>query len=1106
MNNIIISIIVVVFGLSIIIKNRYIGIAIIMLGISIFFHNSNSKNNKLTFKNNELFITNNDVEHFITGKFDNLDDSKLITGCNESKQWQINFDEKITNDLKNVCPMYTDCKKIGSTVSCKDAKISNNQKILDCSKKYEFLNFMQVQWKDFCKKNPNKCKCIDLNDIKQKKSMIENIKKWVDSLNDIQLAAWKEYLIDNLKIRFVKRKYINKNTHKHENLNDLIEHLKIFDEEIYRIVKQNIGINKQAIMNVIDKLVKTRDDLLLKKTDMSQDKYIRLNLTLQLLDAIVENYEQLKFDNNKKFIPENKCQEIQANPSVGLIKNDLNSLTKINGSCPENFYMKGFRYEKDWSSPKEMKQVLTCCPIKNTETCVSTPGKISKNINKYDITDMSQLGGSCPKYHYIKGINYKLTPSDFNNDDIISIITSNRKYLYFEPVVTKPHYERVCKKIPGGVQSMTYPIHPIEIKNPDGTITKTSQVHAHPATLPVDIEDCSQHLIGEFSTPESGSVTGKNDSFEREYVNDVIKEYIRDPLANEILYVVKQNDEYGFRTKDNFYLSADPSTYDSRVKLTKTVSISCVDRYLTSVNNNLTCNTTDLSLNQQFTIVTKDFSYVAIKNNNNMFLGFDLSNPLKTTHRNIEFSYYKCKFNSNYIKNENSFIIDSDRNQGYVNIFQPTDNNKKIFMTRLPSGEIVFTESFEVRCNDKSNWSLNTWRSLDCNYFATDTQYYACKRRDLDTMFNQDGTFAKKNAWSGWGSAKGGAFSNGSDVNASTECCACGGGIDNMSQSFKIAELDLEKKKNIITATSATLGPQQRFSLEKQGDGTFAIKSGGKYLTFDPSNNVITYQASEIGTNEKFIIKKKLELQQNNICCRAIRGDEKCTTINGEWTKGLIKNNLYSLDKLQATCPENTYLKELNYETNNDKTELRQVLKCCNTDLKDNENVTWDQLKANPNMEIQKNTEIPLEEQVNSLLDKKLKNKFCHSHHFISSDPDDKLHSNVKPDNTCKLDSQYLPDLSKDQEKDENDLEILIMNQNKCSFDDKTGCWLNDNTFLTNGQKILFYLVLLRVKNIKYDLDYNNLVKMFNKPIEFDRSYDTNLLDPDSVATKKTLN
>ena len=56
--------------------------------------------------------------------------------------------------------------------------------------------------------------------------------------------------------------------------------------------------------------------------------------------------------------------------------------------------------------------------------------------------------------------------------------------------------------------------------------------------------------------------------------------------------------------------------------------------------------------------------------------------------------------------------------------------------------------------------------------------------------------------------------------------------------------------------------------------------------------------------------------------------------------------------------------------------------------------------------------------------------------------------------------------MSKNKNNENNELEIYVQRHKQ---------WLSDNTFLTKGQKLLFYLILLRIKNIDAKLDYKNL-------------------------------
>ena len=128
-------------------------------------------------------------------------------------------------------------------------------------------------------------------------------------------------------------------------------------------------------------------------------------------------------------------------------------------------------------------------------------------------------------------------------------------------------------------------------------------------------------------------------------------------------------------------------------------------------------------------------------------------------------------------------------------------------------------------------------------------------------------------------------------------------------------------------------------------------------------------------------------------------------------------------------------------------------MNCCRTDIPDNRNATWDQIMNNtaPPYEPE-----PIESEVDELVRQELKSKFCHTHTYSKKDEKDVLHYNKQPDSQCSVNTKYLPDLSKNQDNDINDLEIFIESQDH---------YLSENIFLTKGQKLLFYMILLKVYN-----------------------------------------
>ena len=272
------------------------------------------------------------------------------------------------------------------------------------------------------------------------------------------------------------------------------------------------------------------------------------------------------------------------------------------------------------------------------------------------------------------------------------------------------------------------------------------------------------------------------------------------------------------------------------------------------------------------------------------------------------------------------------------------------------------------------------------------------------------------------------------------------------------------QKMKYVSAHVNTIGEKQLFEIDDLGGKKYAIKCYDDSYISSKEDGRLVFGSKKVGTNEIFTIyKKDKEMIQKRTCCQAIR-NEQCKKIYGPASQGVNKKNMLTLDRIDGECPKDHYLKGIEYEKDpSDDTQLRQVLTCCKTDIRENRDITWEKLIKNDTLGEYKPE--PIEAEIKELLTKKIKNKFCHHHHYMPEDDKDLLHFNLKGKN-CSFINKYPADLSRNQNDKLNEIEIYVQRHNH---------WLSDNTFLTKGQKLLFYLILLRIKNIDAKLDYDKL-------------------------------
>lgn len=1154
--------------------------ALIILELSI------KKKNKLSYNGNLVLNLNNNVESFITGK----SDGTTLDNCDTDKTWIIDYDK--SEALRKICPLYKNCEKRGNDVFCDGKKINNFQeKILECTQNYDLLNFVQNQWRNYCSNNKDHCLCLDLKNNDQKKNYVDNLKKWVDNLTTGQLQSWKEYLIDKLDLKFKKRTYLETKAHEHKNIQELIFHLKNLDNKVYLIVKENIGIDEDSIKSIYNKLIKTRSISMEKNEDQSSDNMIRVNLTLQILESILENYEQLVFDKNERFLPENKCKEIVSPVSKTLVKDDLLSITELDGECPKNHYLKGIRFEKDMNRNKpQLKKISSCCVTKNESECKTVNGNISDKLQRYNILDISQLSGKCPDNHYLKSINFKKEVTEIKNNDVVSIIANNEKYLHFNPMIYNKEYEKVCdKKKKWIVDRQTH--------KRCYTISGSKYCYdwKHPHWKQIEKLDCNNVFQGEYSTADSGKVYTKNKRYFETYINDRLQKSNKEPLNSEKLIIeIKPNNKIAFKTTENYYLSADPNSRDSEVKKPSQITIKSENKFMSSQDNgNINWNSDQDGEKEKFTFVNINHKDIAIKNKDNRFLTITKDKLVETKDIYVGNSYTNTKnitlYKPGYVPNlipinpeyrrygdrfeikveQNKLIVKrTDANIGWgqplkirlylyeynasfssstinqnqiFNIYSYNDKtyliHKNLKLTRrensakfLPSALITnkgwlsnyyyYNQSNrlpdittlknrnsnlervdnELYFRNNSSWKLRT----NYNFASHHITYYKAETTGLynfklvsddgskllidgETIINNDGLhgmvskFGYKNLsankiykmevifFQKYGGS--GLICQYKLPNTYFYKKFMGDLIPNNSQFLEI--VDLEPPANntpIITAHSDVIGEKQLFELVKEeplNEDIYSIKAyNGKYLKLN-TDNTITFNSNLVADQEKFRIIKKTEIRQINQCCRAIK-NEQCQVVYGPYTDGLDKDNILSLNKLDGQCPKNTYLKGLEIEQSSDNKELRYKMNCCRTDIPDNKNATWEQIinKTAPEYVPE-----PIESEIDELIRKDLKQKFCHTHTYIPDDKSDIVHHNKTTVDGCPINTDFNPDLTKNQDDEINNLEVFIESKNH---------YLNENMFLSKGQKLLFYLILLKIKNIKHEIDYKNIYKFLD--------------------------
>ena len=102
---------------------------------------------------------------------------------------------------------------------------------------------------------------------------------------------------------------------------------KYLEELGFKVIHEKINFfDNNSIKLVYDKLVKTRENIINTNQDTSHHNVIRLNITLQLIESILDNYEQLLLDfknDLKKFINHfklNSCDNVSTSPYISAAR------------------------------------------------------------------------------------------------------------------------------------------------------------------------------------------------------------------------------------------------------------------------------------------------------------------------------------------------------------------------------------------------------------------------------------------------------------------------------------------------------------------------------------------------------------------------------------------------------------------------------------------------------------------------------------------------------------------------------------------------------------------------------------------------------------------
>jgi len=931
-------------------------------------------------------------------------DKLMISKDDIGKTWTLDYD-KLSEVIKNSCHNLKDCNKINGEIICKkngkDFKV--NDEIYTKCTTTDLVSIINNEWKTI----PNrKILLLDITKPEDFKVLVNNLQKWVNNANKTQLKVWKSIFIDQFKIKLKTRNTIAYKSHSHTKLNELIEHLKLLDLTTYNRVKSNIGYSEEKIKDIKDKLVDINTKRQRNKTHHDETG-IRIKLILQIINAILKNYKQIFYDKNTTFYDTDKCRDIHQPDTINLQDNNIYDLSKINGSCPDNYYLSGTRFEQGWqykTSNKQVHQINTCCPLKRKEkNCKLVNGEV---IGKSEIGDTSNILDNivkikpvlCPPYKYAKSINYKVGLSGLldNTDVAIRCGSKYNKYLKFSN-----------------------------------------------------------------STMSLGSIDGS-------------------PSADEIFNISKVgNDE------NNTYYSIKHIKEDKYIVINR------------EVNGNHLVDINDTKCNTDGTINTAGFCHLfQFKKSPIRSDYYEIYSYSKSLDNNPKYLYWSdTKINPNKVYNGIDNVYDNKFETGFkqwwsVNVIS---TYSRIIVSGAWMREgLDNTESCEIKLEIIDNTKTSSNILYDKLYLPKAPNKYG------DLYFEIDIPKVDK----------------------------YGAKLETNNKQLKLSySLGVDTNKLIIRNTTVTCEHRDyKIATYRKSDaGILGLRQTGFEFMLEGLDKDLRQEVlcCDGGMNEGSIEEKDGKLERT-----------PCKVIDQPISNGFLKIYFISLNKVDGRCPENSYLKSLQFIKEGD--ELKQRITCCDTNLPDMSEINRDEtISTNDNeaigtykkyssiQDIQTdykiNTDYPsiapeppnlpdetltvphfkkrtIDETLPQKLDYELDTPFCHKHHYLENDHRDSIHSDIIEEECFNSDGQPKPNFIKDT----NVLELYIGSNNT---------WLNDNLKMSKSQKLLANLIYYKIKGFsKINVDIESMYKHFNIDIDITNSNHDNNYGEFTSDTKNDVN
>lgn len=249
-------------------------------------------------------------------------------------------------------------------------------------------------WKDYCGGESNKCQKYSIMDKTEFETIVNNMTKYIDTNKD------KLGTINDLWEFKSRRKYVNIE-HTHNNVGDLIYHLKDLDSAIFSKIYNNINeipslfekveyiYNKQEYIKERDeKTIKLVYNILNKLNQVYQENKSRLDLLNVSINAFPRKEICKTIKKTSKYNPSN-----------------LNALGNGVVGCPNKHYLKGISYDVDKTN-KLLTQSFHCC---------------ESNVESYEDVSETVTGTNCILNSYRLGFK--------NNSSNEFIILKNGKLL-----------------------------------------------------------------------------------------------------------------------------------------------------------------------------------------------------------------------------------------------------------------------------------------------------------------------------------------------------------------------------------------------------------------------------------------------------------------------------------------------------------------------------------------------------------------------------------------------------------------------------------------------------------------------------------------------------